>query len=1185
MTAGWIAILTSLAYFWLLFAIAHYGDQSRRHFANPKIRALIYALGLCVYCTSWTFFGSVGQASMAGWDFLPIYIGPILVIVLGRSMITRIVHLSKTQNITSIADFLAARYGKSESVAALVAVIAVIAVVPYIALQLKAVSASLAIVSQSMQAHVPVMVSSGSALVTLVIAAFLAIFAMAFGTRRIEATEHQNGLMLAIAAESLVKLGAFLGVGVFVIWGSFDGIGDLVARAASDEAISAIFTRPPDPLTWITTTFLSACAVLLLPRQFHVAIVENRDERDVPVAAWLFPLYLVLINLFVVPLAIAGLSIFQNGMIDRDMTVLALPLQAHSSFMALVAMIGGFSAATAMVVMCSVALSIMVSNDLIIPLLLRWRQVSPGHRTIDLAASILIIRRVAIAGVILMAFFYLRLSDKAALASIGLLSFAAIAQIAPAFAGALFGNGINARGAKAGMLAGLGLWAYALLLPSFDHVSPLIADIVESGPFGLAFLKPTALFGVHLPMLVHGVLFSMLANVGACFALSRTRQSTPIEMLQASIFAGKSSALGLSGAGSWRGNIDSLELETILARYLGPERARAAFTDFAALQAQRGARPGDSDIHAVNFTEQALASVIGAASARLVLALALRGRDVSRRAALQLVDEASAAIQYNRNLLQHAFDFARQGITVFDADMRLIFGNREFRDIFDYPPDMTRPGLSLADIVRFNARRGLYGPGPVEDFVRSRMEVLTTSIEPFRLALQDQGGVIEMRSSRLPDGGLVITYTDVTDQVEAEQALAAINETLEIRVRERTEELVALNAELARAKATAEDANLSKTRFLAAASHDILQPLNAARLFATALAERMPNLDQGAAAARDEAVGLARNVDASLESVEEILTALLDMSRLDAGAMKAEVAPFHIDDILKQLRIEFEPLAREKNLKLTFAPCSLTVRSDRRLLRRLLQNLVSNAIKYTPKGRVLVGCRRHRGRLRIEVWDTGLGIPEGKRKAVFREFERLEAGARTASGLGLGLSIVERLARVLGHKILLRSQVGRGSCFSLEVPVAPMLPKALPATLDAVGRPLYQPLAGMVVVAIDNEPRILEGMQVLLGGWGCHVIVAGSLKLAEQALSAAKTVPQAIIADYHLDDTGGIETIVALRWKFGANVPAILLTADRTQAVRLEAEAKDIKLLNKPLKPAALRALLAQWRISRVAAE
>jgi CheY-like chemotaxis protein/two-component sensor histidine kinase len=386
--------------------------------------------------------------------------------------------------------------------------------------------------------------------------------------------------------------------------------------------------------------------------------------------------------------------------------------------------------------------------------------------------------------------------------------------------------------------------------------------------------------------------------------------------------------------------------------------------------------------------------------------------------------------------------------------------------------------------------------------------------------------------------------------------------------------LTRLNAALARAKAEADEANISKTRFLAAASHDILQPLNAARLYVTSLVER-----QGSG----EDARLVANVDASLEAVEEILGALLDISRLDTGALKPEIASFRIDEILRQLEVEFAPLAREKGLDLVFVTSSLAVRSDRRLLRRLLQNLISNAIKYTPRGRVLVGCRRQDKRLRIDVYDTGLGIPQSKKKAIFKEFHRLEQGAKIARGLGLGLSIVERIARVLGHKVDLRSVAGKGSHFSVDVPLVPALPSDVtvrePRRIDA-GQ-----LADMVVLCIDNEPTILDGMDALLGGWGCRVFKATDLKSSVAVLGEAKVAPHGLLVDYHLDQGNGIDAIVQLRWRFGADTPAILITADRSPAVREEARARDIVVLHKPVKPAALRALLAQWQVHRAAAE
>ena len=1176
MIAGWAAVLTALIYLCALFAIAHFGENQGRRIVNGHLRPLVYALTLGVYCTSWTFFGSVGLASSSGFDFLPIYIGPMLVFILGFPLILRIVRLAKAQNITSIADFVAARYGKSEQVAALVAIIAVLGSVPYVALQLKAISNSLATVLDSLEVGRAMVNSSSAMNVAVGVAVVLAGFAMAFGTRQIEATEHNDGLVLAISAESIVKLVAFICVGGYVTWVMFDGAGDLVTQALSSDSVRKMLASSPDPSTWLTSTLLAACCILLLPRQFHVAVVENRDERDVRTAAWMFPLYLVAINIFVIPLAIAGRLVFPDGIIDRDMTVLALPLDDKAHVVALIAMLGGLSAATAMVIVDCVAISIMVSNDLVMPLILRGqaRRMTPGGR--DTGSMILVIRRLAIVGLLGLGYLYFRYSGDAALASIGLLSFAAVAQIAPAFLGGLFWQQANGRGAKAGLMVGTLVWAYTLLLPTLAPVSDMVARFVQTGPLGIDWLRPTAMFGLALPPLVHGVLLSMSANVLAFIGLSMSRPATSIENLQANVFVGTGSPPIGQTFRLWRASVTAGELESTVSRYLGADHTRRAFESFAASRGGDSSPTAEADIHLLRFAEHLLASAIGAASSRLVLSLLLRRRTVSRQAALKLIDDASSALQYNRDLLQHALDFARQGITVFDRELRLICWNREFRELFDIPSDRLSSGMGLEDLVRYNAQRGIYGPGPVDDHVAHRLELLNES-EPGRLRLRPSGNVIEIRSAHMPDGGLVTTYTDITETVEAEEALAATNETLEQRVRERTDELVRLNAELARAKGEADDANLSKTRFLAAASHDLLQPLNAARLYATSLVER---LNQSSSEVESD---LARNMDASLEAVEEILTALLDISRLDAGAMKAELSTFRIDDILGQLKIELAPLAREKNLKVDFVASSMSVLSDRRLLRRLLQNLISNAIKYTPSGRVVIGCRRRGANIEVQVIDTGLGIPESKQKSIFREFERLAPAAKTARGLGLGLSIVERISRVLNHRITVRSKPGVGSLFSVMVPVA-ATPVAAQTT--ASGAPVAQtPLAGLNVLAIDNEPRILAGMSHLLMGWGCNVAVAADLAEARATLMARAMVPDVIIADYHLDDSDGIGTIAALRIDYGQEIPAILATADRTPEIRDRATERDIRVLNKPLRPAALRSLLSQWRVTRGAAE
>ena len=515
---------------------------------------------------------------------------------------------------------------------------------------------------------------------------------------------------------------------------------------------------------------------------------------------------------------------------------------------------------------------------------------------------------------------------------------------------------------------------------------------------------------------------------------------------------------------------------------------------------------------------------------------------------------------------------------VFDANLTLTAWNREFAELFGLPPAMLRQGVGLDEIVRFNAGRGTYGPGDSEDFVAERVARLLYDDQPNRLRLLSTNRVIEVRSARLPDGGIVTTYTDVTETVLAEETLEAANEMLEKRVGERTAELQRLNAELERAKNEADAANLSKTRFLAAASHDILQPLNAARLYASSLSEGVNQIDP------DERKNLARNVDVSLEAVEEIIGALLDISRLDAGATRPEISDVPVADLMRTLEIEFAALARAKGLKLVFVPTRLAVRTDRRLLRRLLQNLISNALKYTIEGRVLVGCRRVSGAARIEVWDTGLGIPPEHERAVFAEFKRLDQGARVARGLGLGLSIVERLGRVLEHTVGLRSRPGKGSVFSVTAPLgrAALTLRAEPGAPEPP--PAGEPLEGLKVLAIDNEPRALQGLSGLLSRWGCLVATAHGLDEAMAALDMFGP-PDVIIADYHLDSGDGVAAIRAVRERFSRSISAILATADRSPEVRDEAAREDAVVMNKPLKPAPLRAQLTRYAAMREAAE
>jgi signal transduction histidine kinase/CheY-like chemotaxis protein len=541
---------------------------------------------------------------------------------------------------------------------------------------------------------------------------------------------------------------------------------------------------------------------------------------------------------------------------------------------------------------------------------------------------------------------------------------------------------------------------------------------------------------------------------------------------------------------------------------------------------------------------------------------------------LRLLDDASEALQYNRDLLQSALDQVRHGLSVFDKDMRLICWNRQFRELLDLPSELGRVGAPLDRILRTCAERGDFGKGDIDKLAADRLVKLSMKHETFQEYFDGGRRILEIRTSPMPQGGIVTTYSDITERVEAAEALARANETLERRVRERTAELTDVNEALAVAKRKADEANLDKTRFLAAASHDVLQPLNAARLYVTSLVER----SQGGQEAT-----LAGNIDASLEAVEEILGVLIEISRLDTGRLEPDITVFPLNEVFERLKVEFAPLAREKALDLRIVATQSWVRSDRRLLRRLLQNLVSNAIKYTATGKVLLGVRRRGDRLAVLVSDTGPGIPKSKRTIIFKEFQRLEETASAVRGLGLGLSIVERIGKVLGHPIGLQSVPGSGSTFSVELPRAEPRLSAEPGAIVApsVGR-----MAGLVVLCIDNEPAVLRGMQTLLEGWGCSVITAQSAAEAIGQRNESAVRPDIILADYHLDDGTGLEAVAALRVAARSQAPVIVITADHSAEVQRQVRLRGFALLRKPLKAAALRALMYQLTWQRaVAAE
>ncbi|UJW85071.1 ATP-binding response regulator [Devosia sp. SL43] len=514
--------------------------------------------------------------------------------------------------------------------------------------------------------------------------------------------------------------------------------------------------------------------------------------------------------------------------------------------------------------------------------------------------------------------------------------------------------------------------------------------------------------------------------------------------------------------------------------------------------------------------------------------------------------------------LRQAIDHIPQGIAVFDAALRLSMSNARYNSLLALPEELVRTGTPLFDIALFLGDRGDFGVGDAARLAIERINLLTASPVTVTQRLGNAGQTLEFHSSRLPDGGLVISFADVTARVRAERELERVNQSLEARVEERTAALTRVNAELESARAKADAANHDKTRFLAAASHDLLQPLNAARLYTSTLIERAKSTGLA---------DLANSIEASLTAVEEIMGALLDISRIDSGALKPAPAPVAARDLLKKIEVEFGPMARERNISLRIVATGASVLVDRTLVGRIVQNLVSNAIKYTnPGGKVLVGLRRRGSRMRLDVIDTGIGFNKDQHRLLFAEFSRLERGARMAQGLGLGLSIVQRLVAALGLTLELDSKEGRGSRFSLFLPATRSIkaaPEAPQPTETSFGT------LGLKVLCVDNERAILEAMEGLLSHWGCDVRTALSLKQIDRERLLEGWYPDLVLMDYHLDQTSGLDAIEWLRHNLGGHLPAALVTADRSPAVRTLAEERGIAVVTKPVKPAALRAAIS----------
>ncbi|RQP05560.1 MAG: histidine kinase [Paracoccus sp. BP8] len=644
-----LVLAVSFGYLLLLVAVAAHGDRRADQGRSLIDSSFVYALSWGVYCSAWTYFGSVGRAASGGVWFLPIYLGPMLAMLLAWLVLRKMVRIARSYRITSIADFIASRYGKSPLLAALVTLITVVGILPYIALQLKAVSAGYEALTGGLGQSDAAWWRDG----TLYMALSLAGFAVVFGTRHLDLSERHEGMVAAIAFESAVKLAAFLAVGVFVTYGLFGGMGDIWARAQAQPDIAGLLRLGGEGFEgfqgaqWFALTLLSMLSVLMLPRQFQMMVVECVNERHILRASWLFPAYLLLINIFVLPIAIGGMLILGDGGAGAESYVLTLPLSQGMEWLALLAYLGGLSAATGMIIVETVAVSTMVCNDLVMPALLRGGRFARTGG--DLTRLLLNIRRAAILLVLLLGYLYFRIAGEAyALVSIGLISFAAVAQFAPALLGGMYWQGATRAGALGGLIGGSLVWAYTLMLPSLARSGWIGAGFLD-GPFGLTFLAPQRLFGLTgFDELTHSLFWSLTVNIGLYVGLSLMGRASAREASQALLFVDVFER-GEAQPVFWRGRARLEDLRRLAGRFLGAARAEALFRDHAR-ETGTALDSLTADARLVDRIERQIAGAIGTASARVMVESVAQEEPLSVGDVLEIIDEASQVRNYAREL-------------------------------------------------------------------------------------------------------------------------------------------------------------------------------------------------------------------------------------------------------------------------------------------------------------------------------------------------------------------------------------------------------------------------------------------------------------------------------------------------------------------------------------------------------
>ena len=1139
MFPNWLLVAISISYIGLLFLMAFLGDKYRGKWFSGQ-HTIIYSLSLGVYCTSWGFLGTAGQAANNSFAYLPVYIAPILLFIFAWPFIQRVIRVCLKLNITSIADLLAARFGKSPLLAVVVTFVALFGTLPYIALQQKAIVNSYEILRQD---H---LLSSWQ--LGLVVSLILAGFTIVFGVRAIDVTERHPGMMLAIAFESLVKLIAYLTIGIFVSFFLFDSPMEIWQKATEIKPIATEFTYP-NFISLFGLLIIVMSAFLCLPRQFQVLIVELKSQKHVLWSRWTFPLYVLVFAFFATPLGQAG-NILYGDSLQSDAYVLFLPVFSGDIWLGLFSFLGAISAASSMVIISTIALSTMLSNEIVFPTLFKINNIQSNdfHK---FRSHLLNIRKALVLLVIFLSYGMFLIAPPDTLASLGEVAFGAIAQIGPALFAAFLWRRVTLIGVLVGISSGFALWLVLNLLP-------------QLGLYGHPFA------GSGYSMTTMATLVGLFVNVMAIWLVSSfTRQSVHEQMQIGHFIERPELDKALPEVPK---HVNPTELELLVARFIGKDKAAQGFYSFFSCQPQPIQDKNAHNQALIFFTENMLASVMGSASARLVLSCALHGRDIAIEDVAQLVEEASShRKEFSRSVLHSAIENASEGISVIDKDLNLVAWNQQYLSLFNYPDDLIYIGCPVRQLIEYNLKFGKGYIPNLDEQVERRLNFLRQGSRHATERIQPDGKTIRIQGNPIPGGGFVMIFSDISMYREAEKLLKEKNLDLEARVFERTKrleqanlQLAKSNAELAEALQKVEQAHQKKSQYLKACSHDLLQPLSAARLFSSAFVQggQLSNKQK-------QQIGY---IDNALQVANELLLDLNEVSRIEGGTVVPEITEFALQEVLDSLVEEFSAMANTTEAEFKCIKTKLWVRSDKVLLRRILQNLISNAFRYAGGGRILLGCRRHGDTIAIQVVDDGPGIPDDKQAVIFEQFTRLQhSGHEGVNGLGLGLNIAQGLAELMQHRLTLSSKVNQGSIFSLSLnAVTPKLVE------EHSSQPDILTLNGVHVLCVDDDPNVLAGMEELLKGWKCQVYTASSAQQAKACVGQFASKIDIVLMDYQLENNqNGLDLMAELQAMSSRPIPAILITATIDEEVVQRTKELGYGYLRKIIKPIALRAVMS----------